>query len=61
MIALIAGQGQLPVAVHHALKTASRAHVIAAMGDVDASLPDVQPFRVEQLGTFFAALTDLGV
>jgi DUF1009 family protein len=61
MIGLIAGQGQLPVAVHHALKTAGRAHVIAAMGDVDPSLPDVQPFQVEQLGTFFAALMDLGV
>lgn len=61
MIALIAGQGQLPFAVHHALKASGRPHVIAAMGDVASNLPDVQLFRVEQLGTFFAALADLGV
>lgn len=61
MIALIAGQGQLPPLLVGALEQAGTPHLVCALYGQAPDLGDVQLFRLEQLGTFIADLSAQGV
>ncbi len=58
MLALIAGTGDLPVALKSRLHTP---HVVCAMAGFVPDIPVDITFRIEHLGTFIASLKEQGV
>ncbi len=63
-VGIVAGRGQLPVALARVLRDAGRDVVLAEMAGFAADNPDglpVIPFRVEKLGALFKALRGAGV
>jgi hypothetical protein len=63
-VAIIAGQGRLPLVLAEALEAAGEAPVVAALAGFapqDMGARAVQEFRVERLVPFWAHLQDLGV
>jgi len=63
-VAIIAGQGRLPLVLAEALEAAGEAPVVAALAGFapqDMGARAVQEFRVERLVPFWAHLHDMGV
>lgn len=61
MLALIAGQGGLPVALAAALSERDRPYAVFALEGFAPDLPDVRSFRVEGLGKLLRDLRKAGV
>lgn len=61
MLALIAGQGALPLHLSEALHAAGTPHTVFSLEGFEPDLPDVTSFRVEDLGQVLKDLSDAGV
>lgn len=63
MLALIAGQGVLPVLLHEHLTTGGHAPLVAELEGYSSDIADITPirFRIEQLGTLLKTLQARGV